>query len=119
MKPNKAAASELRRAICLAFLALVPLAAQAAEPVSIEFVVEGGKVVGGSRVIRLTRNDAVQLVVRSDKADELHLHGYNLHADLLPNKPATLKFVASRTGRFSAELHGSGVELGVLEIYPK
>jgi len=30
-----------------------------------------------------------------------------------------LKFIAKRTGRFSMELHKSGVELGTLEIYPK
>ncbi|MEO6744712.1 MAG: hypothetical protein ABIS28_10105 [Caldimonas sp.] len=106
-------------ALGLSILAFVPLPNLAAEPTAIELTVAGGQVVGGAKVIRLKRDDAVSLTVRSDKADELHVHGYNLHADVVPGKPSTLKFVAKRTGRFSMELHKAGVELGTLEIYPK
>lgn len=55
----------------------------------------------------------------SDRADELHVHGYNLQLDVHAKRPATLKFTARRTGRFTFELHRSSVELGVFEIYPK
>lgn len=101
-------------------LALMPLGATAADPPApIELTVEGGRVVGGARVIRLKRDDPVTLVVRSDRADELHVHGYNLQADLAPGRPSTLSFVARRTGRFSLELHKAGIELGAFEVYPK
>ena len=106
-------------ALGLSILAFFPLPNRAAEPTAIELAVADGQVVGGAKVIRLKRDDAVSLTVRSDKADELHVHGYNLHADVVPGKPSTLKFVAKRTGRFSMELHKAGVELGTLEIYPK
>jgi hypothetical protein len=36
-----------------------------------------------------------------------------------PNVPATLHFVADQTGRFTFELHGAGIELGALEVYPR
>ena len=85
--------------------------------ISVEF--KGGKVISGPQVVKLKRDDEVTLNVLSDRADELHLHGYDLHLTLQPNQTATLKFVARRTGRFSFELHKDGVELGVLEIYPK
>lgn len=106
-------------ALGLSILAFVPLPNFAAEATAIELAVADGQVVGGAKVIRLKRDDAVSLTVRSDKADELHVHGYNLHADVVPGKPSTLKFIAKRTGRFSMELHKAGVELGTLEIYPK
>ena len=106
-------------ALALSILSFIPLPSFAAEPTPIELAVADGQVVGGAKVIRLKRDDAVALTVRSDKADELHVHGYNLHADVVPGKPSTLKFVAKRTGRFSMELHKAGVELGTLEIYPK
>jgi hypothetical protein len=111
--------AQVRWVLCVACLSLVSFELRAADPVLIEFDVEGGRVVGGTRVIRLARNDSVRLVVRSEKPDELHLHGYNLRADVGPTRPVVLNFIASRTGRFNAELHRSGVELGVLEIYPK
>ncbi len=92
-------------------------AADAAKRVN--FVVQGGKLVEGPNLVKLERNDVVELTIVSDRADELHVHGYNLHAHLQPGKPATLNFTAKRTGRFSFELHKSGLELGVFEIYPK
>ncbi len=85
--------------------------------ISVEF--KNGQVVAGVQVVKLKRDDEVTLNVLSDRADELHLHGYDLHLKLQPNQPATLQFVAKRTGRFSFELHRGGVELGVLEIYPR
>lgn len=82
-------------------------------------VVKGGKVVEGPKVIKLKRDDAVTLNITADRADELHLHGYDLHLKLEAGKMATLKFVAKRTGRFTFELHEGGNELGAFEIYPK
>jgi heme/copper-type cytochrome/quinol oxidase subunit 2 len=111
--------NRLTCAFWLATLMLGPLPALAADPDPIEIAVTKGQVSGGAKVIRLKRDDPVTLTVRADQADELHVHGYNLHADIVPGKPSTLKFIAKRTGRFSLELHKSGVELGTLEIYPK
>lgn len=94
------------------------VAAQATEQV-FSLVVKDNKLVSGPKVIRLKRDDQVTLNILTDRADELHLHGYDLHLKLVPDQQATLKFVAKRTGRFGFELHKSGVELGVFEIYPK
>ncbi len=104
----------------LAFAACVfGVGIAAAEQRTVEVVVQGGKPVGGVQAVRVVRNDEVLLTVRADRADELHLHGYNLHLHLKPGTPGTLRFVARRTGRFSAELHKSDVEIVVFEIYPK
>jgi hypothetical protein len=56
--------------------------------------------------------------LKSDIADELHLHGYDLHIKTKPGETATLRFNASKTGRFGYELHHAKAELGALEVYP-
>ena len=95
------------------------MTAAAAGQRAVDVVVEGGKPVGGAHAIRVVRNDEVVLTVRSDRDDELHLHGYNLHLHLKAGQPGALRFTARRTGRFSAELHKSDAEIVVIEIYPK
>lgn len=79
----------------------------------------GGKRVEGPDVIALTQGDEVLLRVTSDKADELHLHGYDLSLKLPANTRAELRFRAERSGRFEYELHHAHADLGVLEIQPR
>lgn len=87
--------------------------------IAVDLVVAGGKRVSGPNLIKLKRDDVLVLTVISDRADNLHVHGYDLQLDLYAGRPASLRLVARRTGRFGFELHRSGLELGVLEIYPK
>jgi hypothetical protein len=114
---------EHRRRRALAWLAWSCFAGPAtpalAAPEPISIVVKGGKPEQGAQVYKIKRGDEVTLKIVSDAADELHVHGYDLHLKLVPNQPATLKFVARRTGRFGFELHKSGVALGAFEVYPK
>ena len=84
-----------------------------------ELVIADGKLQSGPRLIQLQQGEAVALKVTSDRNDELHLHGYDLHAHLQAHTPATLSFKADRSGRFEYELHQAQVELGVLEVQPR
>jgi hypothetical protein len=63
--------------------------------------------------------DAVVVEITSDTRDELHLHGYDLRAQIMPGEPTRLSFRATRTGRFGLELHVAHSELGALEVYPR
>ena len=101
-----------------AVLLAISLGTQAQVKVTIELVARSGRRASGPDVVRLKKGDLIMLTVTSDVADELHLHGYDLHLRLLPDHPATLSFTAARTGRFSAELHKAGAKLTTLEIYP-
>lgn len=92
---------------------------EAPRPSAFEFVVKDGKVASGEPVIKARQGDEITLVITSDKADELHLHGYDRHARLQPNAPARVTLKADRTGRFPIELHKSHIELGTIEVYPK
>ena len=102
----------------IAGICLAGFGAQAAE-VPLAFKVKNGRLAAGPKVVKVKRGDRIVLVVQSDKADELHVHGYDLHRKVAANRPARLQFTAGRTGRFGAELHKSGIQLVVLEIYPK
>ncbi len=84
-----------------------------------ELVIAGGKLASGPRLIQLQQGEVVTLEVTSDQNDELHVHGYDLHAQLQAHTPTTLRFEADRSGRFAYELHQARVELGVLEVQPR
>jgi hypothetical protein len=85
----------------------------------LELVFADGRVTSGPNVLKVKKDDRVRLSLTSDVADELHLHGYNLHLHLSPGRRATLEFVAKKTGRFTFELHHADVELGAIEVYPR
>jgi plastocyanin len=86
---------------------------------TVDLVIAKGKLVSGPSVVQVKQNDRVVFHVKSDAADEIHLHGYNLHLRLKPRESATLDFIADKTGRFTYELHHADLELGALEIYPR
>jgi hypothetical protein len=58
------------------------------------------------------------IVVRSDVADEVHLHGYDISRDVAPGKPAQFKFNASIEGIFEIELEHRAVEIATLTVNP-
>ncbi len=91
----------------------------ATTPHAFEMVIEHGAKRSGPEVMKVTEGDEVSLTLRSDHADELHVHGYDLHANVKAGVPTTLNFKADRSGRFTLELHHSNVELGALEVSPR
>ena len=60
----------------------------------------------------------VVIVVRTELSDHVHLHGYDLMADVGPGKPATIRFTATAPGRFEIELEDRGLEFAELEVRP-
>jgi cytoskeletal protein RodZ len=91
---------------------------QAPAPKTIRITVVGGRPQGGIQRPSVDRDDKVVLVVRSDVADEIHLHGYDLSADAGPGKTARIAFTASVPGRFEVELENRGVQIADLEVRP-
>ena len=84
---------------------------------TVEIVVTGGMV---ERVERfdVPLNTPVRVTVTADSADEVHLHGYDLRADVTPISGAVLEFDATIPGVFEVELEGSGVLIGELQVAP-
>lgn len=65
-----------------------------------------------------TQGDRVRILVDADVSDEVHLHGYDLMADVTPDEPARIDFVANAAGVFEVELEGAGKLLFELEVVP-
>lgn len=82
----------------------------------VEVTFRDGAVQGPTR-FTVTQGERVRIVVRADVTDEVHLHGYDLLADVSPSAPARIDFVASAAGVFECELHHAG-DLFQLEIVP-
>ena len=75
-----------------------------------------GKITGATGRVPVAKGRPVTLVVTSDVADEVHLHGYDIEKELTPGKPATLQFTATLTGVFEVELHEANVVLVRLQV---
>ena len=95
-----------------------PTTTAAPEPVRLVVTVRGGEPVDG--IVRATaaKGESILLVVRSDVADHVHVHGYDLMADVAPGKPARMQFRASLTGRFEIELEDRGKQIAQLTVLP-
>ena len=87
-----------------------------AKPVVVSIVVENGAPKGGIVRASVTKGDHVVLVVKSDVADEIHLHGYDKKVDVTAGGTARLPFVATIPGRFEAELESRGVQIADLTV---
>ncbi|MGH9167846.1 MAG: hypothetical protein ACRD02_08495 [Acidimicrobiia bacterium] len=79
--------------------------------------VEDGQVEGGGRV-GVRQGSPVRLTVEADLSEEVHVHGYDLRAEVEPGRPATLEFVADIPGIFEVELEESHLHLLELEVSP-
>ena len=87
-------------------------------PAQVDVVVVGGEPQGGIVRESVDLDSAVVLTVTSDVADEVHVHGYDLMADVAPGAPATIRFTADAPGRFEIELEDTGVQIAELEVRP-
>ena len=104
----------------------VPTPSSAAQPTGqaaddedatvVSLTVAGGKVTGDTGRVPVPLGARVRLTVLADTADEVHLHGYDLHVDTTPGSPVNLEFVADRPGVFEAELEESRVLLTRLQV---
>lgn len=80
--------------------------------------VAGGKPAGGVKTLQHVKGDTVRLVVHSDTADEIHVHGYDLKKDVAAGDTATFRFRAGIEGRFVIELEHSGTQIALLQVNP-
>ena len=82
----------------------------------IEVDVAGGRMTGDTGRVPVTAGTTVTLVARSDVTDEVHVHGYDLTAEVSPDRPAEVVFDATIPGVFEVELHDAGTVLLTLQV---
>ena len=83
----------------------------ASTPVTIRVVVKGGKPVGGIQRATVKKGQTVAIVVHSDVADEVHVHGYDLHKDVPAGGTVRITFPATIPGEFEAELESRKLQI--------
>jgi len=83
----------------------------ASTPVTIRVVVKGGKPVGGIQRATVKKGQTVAIVVHSDVADEVHVHGYDLHRDVPAGGTVRITFPATIPGEFEAELESRKLQI--------
>ena len=93
-------------------------AAPRVQRITVRIAVRGGQVVGGPRAHSVPKGRRVVLIVSSNLADHVHLHGYDLMRDVAPGRPARIAFRARLAGRFEIELEDRRLPLGELEVRP-
>ena len=82
-----------------------------AGPVTIRVLIKGGKPVGGIQRATVKKGQNVAIVVHSDVADEVHVHGYDLHKDVDAGGTVRIAFPATITGVFEAELESRKLQI--------
>lgn len=83
---------------------------------TIRIVVENATPRGGIARPTVERGERVVLVVRSDVADEVHLHGYDVSRAVVAGGTVRLPFTATLSGRFEVELEERGVVLAEVTV---
>ena len=82
-----------------------------AGPVTIRVLIKGGKPVGGIQRATVKKGQRVAIVVHSDVADEVHVHGYDLHKDVDAGGTVRIVFPATIPGVFEAELENRKLQI--------
>jgi hypothetical protein len=95
-----------------------PTTTEAGAPQRVVVVVRNGQPVGGVKHAEIEQGEQVLFIVRSDVSDHVHLHGYDLLADVAPGQPARIRFRATESGVFEAELEDRVVIIAELEVRP-
>jgi FtsP/CotA-like multicopper oxidase with cupredoxin domain len=79
-------------------------------------VVDAGS--GEVTKLRFKQGDTVRFRVRSDVADEVHVHGYDLMKDVQPGETVTFSFPATIPGIFEIELENAHEQIAQLRVDP-
>ncbi|MEV4220742.1 hypothetical protein [Nonomuraea sp. NPDC049725] len=93
-----------------------PATATGPAPVTVAVRVSGGKVTPPPGRVEVAKGGRVRLEVTGDRADTVHVHGFDLERPLTPGTPLVLEFTADRSGLFEVETHDSHLVLTQLVV---
>jgi ABC-type glycerol-3-phosphate transport system substrate-binding protein len=88
------------------------------ESAVVRIVVVNGAPKGGIVRKSVDKGDRVVIVVTSNVADEVHLHGYDISRDVAAGGTVRVAFNATLPGRFEVELEDRGIQIGDLTVQP-
>ena len=80
--------------------------------------VEDGVKTVGLDILSVRVGDTVRFEVEADIADEVHVHGYDMTFDTIPDEAILVEFGADATGIFEVEMEGLGLPIVDIEVTP-
>lgn len=83
---------------------------------TVELTFANGSVAGGAHTLSVGLGKTVRLKVTSDVAEEVHVHTYDIKADVAAGQTATLEVHATIPGRHEVEMEKAGKTLLILEV---
>ena len=86
------------------------------DAVEVPLEVREGRVSPPTHRVKIMAGQTVRLLVTSDTADEVHVHGYNQKVEVQPGIQAVVEFVADQSGVFEVELEEASLQLVQLEV---
>ena len=81
-------------------------------------VVRNAEPVGGVKTIRFKKGATIDLTVRSDTADEVHFHGYDVGKDVEKGGTVRFRMPAKIDGVFEVELEDHKTQIASVEVIP-
>ncbi len=82
----------------------------------IKATVANGEVETRSNEVDVPLGETVEIIVSSDRDDEVHVHGYDLFEPVKAGKSTRLRFTADIPGVFEVELEDAGLTLLELRV---
>jgi hypothetical protein len=81
-------------------------------------VVKDAKPEGGVKTIRFKKGGTIDLTVKSDTADEVHFHGYDVAKDVEKGGTVRFQMPATIDGVFEVELEDHKTQIASVEVVP-
>jgi hypothetical protein len=95
-----------------------PAKPRPARPAIERVVVVGGKPRGGVKRMNFDSGERIRFAVRSDVADEVHVHGYDVSKRVPAGGSVRFGFPARLEGVFEVELEERGEQIAELRVTP-
>ncbi len=85
-------------------------------PVEVRITLAGGRAEPNGRRVDLVRGQHLVLTVTSDRADQVHVHGFDAEIEVEPGVTTSAEIVMDKVGRFEVESHDPVFTLLVLQV---
>jgi uncharacterized cupredoxin-like copper-binding protein len=79
-------------------------------------LVNGKPKVRPEAIVKVNKGETFTLIATSDKAYEIHIHGYDKKLELTPGQVGTETFVCDQTGTFEVEIEDTSTHLFSLQV---
>ena len=80
--------------------------------------VKDAKPVGGIKKVTYNKGDTIDLTIKSDTADEVHFHGYDVGEDVKAGGSVSFDVPATITGVFEVELESRAEQIAEITVNP-